>query len=351
MRNILAVSGMAIMVFISTSVLAGNPDRNGQAGASELLFNPWAVSSGFNSMNTANVTGAEAMRLNVAGLAFTEKTELIFANSTILKGADLTSNAFAFGQKVGESGVIGISMVAMGLGDIDITTVANPDGGIGSYKPQYLNIGLGYSKAFSNSIYGGFVLRGISESISNVNALGMAIDAGIQYVAGAEENIHFGISLRNIGVPMRYSGDGLSFRGESPNGNYQLSVEQLSARFELPSLMHIGFAYDFNVTKDHRITAVGNFTSNSFTPDQIGAGVEYGFRDYFMVRAGYTYEEGIGKLETRSTAYTGLGAGFSVKAPLKKKDSEEGPTVALDYSYRDTNPFQGTHTIGMRIIL
>ena len=43
----------------------------------------------------------------------------------------------------------------------------------------------------------------------------VAVDAGIQYVTGPNDNIHFGISLRNIGTPMRYSGEGLSFTGKS----------------------------------------------------------------------------------------------------------------------------------------
>ena len=41
-----------------------------------------------------------------------------------------------------------------------------------------MNIGISYAKAFSNSIYGGFAIKIISESISNSKAQGVAIDAG-----------------------------------------------------------------------------------------------------------------------------------------------------------------------------
>ena len=44
-----------------------------------------------------------------------------------------------------------------------------------------MNIGVSYSRIFSNSIYG-VTVKLISEQISNLNANGMALDAGIQYV-------------------------------------------------------------------------------------------------------------------------------------------------------------------------
>lgn len=64
-------------------------------------------------------------------------------------------------------------------------------------------------------------MRVISESISDVKALGVAMDIGIQYITGSDahpEQIKMGITLRNVGTPMKFSGDGLSFRGLVPSG-------------------------------------------------------------------------------------------------------------------------------------
>ena len=36
---------------VSTSSMAGNPDRAGEAGASQLLINPWTQSVGFGGAN------------------------------------------------------------------------------------------------------------------------------------------------------------------------------------------------------------------------------------------------------------------------------------------------------------
>ncbi|MDD3744056.1 MAG: hypothetical protein PHX54_10580, partial [Lentimicrobiaceae bacterium] len=57
------------MVLPLNQAWAGNKDRSGQAGASELLINPWARSSGWGGANVANVRGLEGLFNNVAGSA------------------------------------------------------------------------------------------------------------------------------------------------------------------------------------------------------------------------------------------------------------------------------------------
>jgi len=83
-----------LLLITAPSVYGGNKDRSGQAGASELLINPWARSSGWGNVNTANVRGLEGMFINIAGTAFTPRTEIGFCNTTWLKGSDVKINAF-----------------------------------------------------------------------------------------------------------------------------------------------------------------------------------------------------------------------------------------------------------------
>jgi long-subunit fatty acid transport protein len=92
---------------------------------------------------------------------------------------------------------------------------------------------------------------------------------------------------------------------------------------------------------------MGTFTSNSFGKDEFKLGIEYAWKNMLMLRAGYSYEQGILDSEERTTVFTGPSAGFTVEIPFGKNKS----TFGLDYSYRATNPFQGTHSIGARINL
>ena len=345
---------LAALLLASGSNFAGNYDRAGQAGATELLINPWARSSGYGGANSAAVRGLEAQFLNVGGLAFTKRTEMLFSRTSWLVGTDINISSFGFFHKVGSTGFMGLGIMSMNFGDIPITTVDLPEGGIGTFSPQFINLGLAYSKAFSDNIYGGMNLKVISESISDVSARGVALDAGIQYVTGKYDHIKFGIALKNVGPRMVFNGDGLSFKAPLPNGfNGSITVEQRSAPFELPSLVNIGGSYDLYFSKDtanmknHRVSISGTFTSNSFSKDEFRVGAEYAWKSLVMARLGYIYEEGIFNIETRTTAFTGLNAGVTVELPFGKS----GSTFGLDYSYRQTNFFGGCHAIGARINL
>ena len=89
----LAILTTALFLTASVNVFAGNKDRVGQAGAYELLVNPWAKSNGLSSSNIANARGIEGSYLNVAGLAFTEKTQIVFSQTQYLRGADINITA------------------------------------------------------------------------------------------------------------------------------------------------------------------------------------------------------------------------------------------------------------------
>lgn len=347
-KYLIATLMIGALVIPFNQTTAGNKDRTGQAGASELLINPWARSSGWGGANIAHVKGLEGLYGNVAGTAHTKATELIFSHTQWLKGSEIDINTFGLTQKVGESGVIGIGIMSMGFGDIPITTEDLPEGGIGNFSPSYMNINISYAKAFSNSIYGGVNIKIVSEVISDISAQGIAIDAGIQYVTGPQENIRFGITLRNVGPTMSFSGDGLSIRSLLPGQESYFTLEQRSADFELPTQLAMGASYDFYMGEMHRLTLAGNFISNSFTNDQFAVGAEYELKSYLMLRAGYTYEDGITSDTERTTAYTGPSGGLTVSVPINK---EKGSTLAIDYSYRATDPFNGTHSIGARINL
>ena len=65
------------MVLVSTeSVWAGNDKRRGTAGATELLINPLARSTGWGSAGVANVRGLDAFYSNIAGLSYVNNFEL-----------------------------------------------------------------------------------------------------------------------------------------------------------------------------------------------------------------------------------------------------------------------------------
>lgn len=327
---------------------AGNPDRQGEAGAYELLMVPYARTAGLHAMNTASINGVEAMRLNVAGMGRINKTEVVLGHSLYLQGTGISMNALGLSQKVGKNGAFGFSLMSIDFGEINVTTTDQPEGTGVTYSPNFFNLGFGYSHIFENKISVGVLVRLISESITDVSAFGFALDAGIQYVTGPEDNFKFGISLRNIGSRMTFSGEGLSTFTDSPGtSGHNITLSQRAAGFDLPSVLNIGMAYDIRFLEINRLTLLSNFTSNSFTSDQLGAGLEYSLNDRFMVRAGYKHDLDTTQDPNQKAIYTGLSAGASLQVPLSKEN--RNTKFGIDYAYRHTRLWSGTHNIGVRI--
>jgi len=394
MKNLyksLIIYTIIALVSASTSmVFAGNRDRSGQAGASHLLIDPWARTSGMAGAGVAEIRGLESIFTNVAGLTSVRKTELSFNRTQYLVGsqAGISLNAFGFAQHLGKNkdfGVLAVSFFSQSFGDIMITTTDQPEGGVGHFSPTLSYIGLHYAKSFNNFIKGGISIKVINERISDSRATGFAIDAGVQYVTGKFENFKIGVTLKNIGLPMSYKGDGLSVRATTYNQDFEQTLEMRSAEFEMPSLLSIGVSYDLlffgadyaeyskedlaaeGLTRDdaeHRITFAGAFTANSYTRDVFSLGLEYGFRNIFMVRAGYALEsitkgaqsdmyETAAILFNSESFFAGPSVGATAVIPLTKERVKKtvGPRIYIDYGYRFTNKWRGNHYMGIKVTL
>ncbi len=348
-----------LVVLMPAVVMAGNDDRRGTAGAGELLINPWARSAGWGNVNTANGAGLDAIFTNVAGLGHTTGTEVAFNYTHWLDNSDIGLVSFGLAQSLGSYGVLGLTVNSMSFGTIEKTTVYSPEvGNNGTYKPSLMNIGVSFARAFSTSIYAGATLKIVSEGIDNVNATGIAIDAGIQYVTGRDYEIKFGISLKNWGPSMSFSGDGLVINSTYVNSDHMQSVQQRSLNWDLPSSLNIGGSYDFLFAeKKYRFTLAANYESMAFTDDLYTLGGEFSLNNLFMVRGAYTYQKGreddiYSSDGSRNNFSSGLTLGASVNAPLSKpKGDKKGTFVSIDYAYRMTAILGGIHTVGISLSL
>jgi hypothetical protein len=347
-NNIFKKTAIIGAVVVCSSVFAGNEDRVGSAGASQLLINPWARSLGSADAGVATTNGLEATFMNIAGLATTTKTQLKFNYTNWLGSAGIKFQSAGLAQRISDNSVIAVSVQSMSFGEIPITVVDIPEGGIGVFNPSINIFNVGYARTFSSSISGGINFKVISESISNLRSTGVGIDAGIRYVTGEQEQVKFGITLKNIGPAMKYSGDGFATQvNYSSTGNIA-TLEQRSQSFEIPSCLGIGGGYDFIFNPNNKLTAMVAFTANSFQQDQYRAGLDYGLateKAAFNFRAGYVYEKNIFSFENRTNSLTGLTAGFSVDAIVGKNKSALG----LEYAVRTAGPFGYIHTFGTTI--
>lgn len=328
---------------------AGNPDRQGQAGAAQLLINPWARSAGLHGMTVATASGVESMHINPAGGARIQSMELALSHTRYWAGADMNITSFGFSKHVGKGGAFTVGIMSFNAGDLEETKTELGGATGATFSPNIFNIGAGYSYKFANKISVGTTVHLISESIAQVRSSGFSIDAGVQYVAGKNDNFKFGLALRNIGGAMKFDGQGLAF--QSPNKEsqttYEITEQHRTQKFEIPSTLSIGASYDILLGAKNRISLVGQFTSNSFSRDNIGGGLELKLLDMFTLRGGYRYEVGIKSNSTDKPVMTGICGGFSAQVPLRKDN--KGNALGIDYAYQTTNPWGGNHSLGLRV--
>lgn len=337
----------------ASPLFAGNEDRVGSAGATQLLVNPWARSLAAGSSGVAYTTGLEAQFMNIAGLAFTDRTQLKFNHTNWLGNAGINFYAAGLAQRISDQSVIAVSIQSMNFGEIQRTFVDNPEGDGSTFSPTYNIFNVGYAREFSNRIYGGVNFKVNSEGIDNLRATGLAMDAGIRYVTGEREHIKFGITLKNIGPVMQYRGDGLAYEVSfAQSGSSEpFTLEQRAAAFEMPSSLSIGGAYDFFIGDNQKLTAAVAFLANSFSYDNYSAGLDYAFTNdknfQFNLRAGYIYEQGLWSSTLRRTALTGFTSGFSVDGLVGPNKSP----IGFEYAVRLSSPFGPIHTLGVTISL
>ena len=103
-KSLIICTIIALFSASTSMVFAGNRDRSGQAGASHLLIDPWAHTSGMAGAGVAEIRGLESVFSNVAGLTSVRKTELAFNRTQYLvgSGAGIGINSIAIAQKLGK---------------------------------------------------------------------------------------------------------------------------------------------------------------------------------------------------------------------------------------------------------
>lgn len=353
-------------------VFAGNDTKRGQAGATELTINPWAKSSGWAGAYTAGYKGIEAMNHNIAGLAYLKSFEFGVSNVQYMMGTGISLNTAAMGVRVAEGGVMGASVTSMSLGDFIETTYFQPDGTGARFSPAYTNFSVSYAQTFSEKITGGLLVRMINHAVPNANANGVAVDAGVMYHGGSRGQFKLGVALRNLGPKMEFTGDGLNLAGRidnqtSPPSPYLLAVTGRSNAYDMPALLNVGVGYDWLLAENHTLTTAYNFCSNSFTADQHLIGLQYSFFEVFQLRSGYNLSQNLLSNLERTDVHAdwSFGAGWAPsldfitgKRTVDALDAADGETIgkkvaksrlSLDYSYRVTTVFGGTHSLGLAV--
>jgi hypothetical protein len=285
MKTIATIT-LVLVLFVATS--ADDFSKVGTSGAQFLKIGVGAKYTAMGEASVAMVGDAYAMYWNPAALATLPKSSMEFTNISWLSGVDL--NYFAFAKPT-SFGAIGASVTALTSGDIEITTIDQPDGTGNFYSVTSYALGLGYAKQMTDFFSFGLTAKYISERISEETASGVAFDFGTLLRPGLQQ-LRLGINISNLGPEMKFSGPELNFNynPEEGNGSYDDSKGVLDVdSYDLPLMFRIGAAYDVFPGEATRMTFSVEARDPSDNQQQASLGSEFAFNEMFFLRGGYKF--------------------------------------------------------------
>ncbi len=335
-RNGKVLAAVLASVLLAGAAQAGTPERLGTGGNPEGRILVGARSVGLAYSDLGSVKGAEALFGNPAGLALAESgTEVLFSSAKYI--ADMNLNYIALAQQLGGMGHIGLSVKVLSVGDMIRTTETAPDGTGDIFTPTFTTIGLSYAKSLTERVSFGGTARIISESVLQTSSTGMSFDFGFQYDTGVR-GIRLGAAMQNFGPSQLFSGSDFERSALFPEDDPQAAnrtVSTSSSEAELPALFAGSATLPLVTGSTNHFDVHALYQSNSFNVDEFRFGAEYGWRQDFMLRAGYKYTSDDNEL-------FGLTYGLGVRLPLG------GAKVQLDYAGQQVSDFfDDVHHVGL----
>lgn len=306
---------------------AGDVSRIGTTSGTQLLIPVGARSISLGEAVISNVTGAEAIYYNPAGMSNYSKSEVLFSNMNYI--ADINVNYLAATFNGGQIGTFGFSIKSLDFGEIQETTEVYPEGTGNTYSPTFIVAGFSYARKLTDRINAGVTGKFISEKIMQTGASAFAIDLGVQYAFNSR--LRIGVVMKNVGTKMQYDGRNLERTGRIPGSSPDADVgyfRGVPITSDIPSIFGFGISYALNINEQNSILANGVFANHNESSDEFYGGLEYAFQDLFFLRGGYVYNSQ--NSDNQIFDYT-FGAGL--KYPLGNFD------FFFDYAYRQVSDY------------
>jgi opacity protein-like surface antigen len=334
LRKIIIITVLALVFGLATAS-ADEFSKVGTAGAQFLKIGLGARYTALGEAATATVDDAYGLYWNPAALANMEKAEVAFTTVDWIDDVSLSHIAFAY--PVNTDMTIGFGMSILSMGDMEVTTVEEPDGNGRKFSANSFAMIAGISKKLTDRFVFGLNFKYVSEQISEQRSNGFCFDMGTLLYTGFK-SLRMGVNISNLGPEMKFDGNELDQAinpdPDNPNRDefqYQFDTES----YDLPLMFRIGLAYDLVDSYRSRLTIAADARDPNDNIGQFSIGSEYSWNEMFMLRGGYKFnyaEEGLT-----------LGGGLRLN-PTPTTD------LVFDYAWADFGRLQSTHrfSVGIR---
>ena len=320
---------LSALVLISTmtycqSDFVSNVSKRGTSAAPFLEISEGAKATAMGSAFVAISDDQSAFFWNPAGLAKLDGVGIIFDHTNWIAGVGY--NYLAASYNLGGMGTVGFSFTSSSYGDMKVTTVDQPEGTGQIFNASDVAFSLGYAINLTDNFAIGFNPKVIYQSIWEANAMGFAMDLGVQYKTPFD-GIMLGMSISNFGTKMQMQGNTTLVtyvQDATTTGiNNKIPANLSTDYWSLPLIFRVGLAYSPISTEKNKLTFAVDAIHPSDNYESINVGGEYVFDDIIALRGGY-------KSLFLSNSEESFSLGFGLKQILLGNVA-----VKLDYAYQN----------------
>jgi len=287
-----------IIVFFSLIRFAtgqsGSSSSMEQIGTSAANFLKIGIGARALAMAGAAVADCDnisALYWNAGGLARMPKNQVLFQQTNWL--VDTKIYYLGIGYHLPSIGTIGLSLHNFSSGDIEETTLLEPNGTGRNFSADDFALGVTYSRMITDRFSTGITIKFIEESLDREKARTIAFDIGSLFQTGFFNDMRIGMSLSNLGGTMQFSGTDLSVQHTS-NPDYPTKVIQANLdtdEWDLPLYFRFGLATDVYKKDNYRFSVSSEVMDSRDFIHRIAFGGEIAYSESLFLRGGYKLNE------------------------------------------------------------
>jgi hypothetical protein len=306
----------------------GTLEHVGTSVANYLKVGVGARASSMGGAYVALSDDITSLYWNPGGIGMVDHNEAVFSITDWFM--DTKMYFFAASYNVEKFGIIGLSINSFTSGDIEETTVDQPEGTGRSFSASNHTIGLTYSKRLIDRFSMGITLKYIQENLDRTTGSAFAIDVGSIFITNFFNDMRIGFAMSNLGEQMHFSGSDLEFQVSRGQEGKPVQVSYLTQSWNLPLMFRFGLATELFDTDLYRLTVSGEVFDSRDFKYRIHSGAEFAFNEMVFLRGGYKFNYEI----------TDFSIGGGIVLP-----SYQDLGIRFDYSYENHTYFGGIQKI------
>jgi len=274
---------------------------------------------------------ATALYWNPAGIARIDRATIGYNRADLYAGISHTFTGIV--MPVGLNTRIGIHYIGLDSGEMEVTTIDEPDGTGEYFSMKNLSMGITVSQILTDRFTVGFTAKWIQEKIQRAVANGIALDLGSTFNTGLL-GTRIGMAIMNMGPKMKLGGPDLTFdrqlddNPDEPYTGINPASELATLEYDLPLMFRMGVAIDllggistFMANEMNRVTALVDIEDPNDQMARLGVGMEYAWNETIFLRGGFRLmgklSEQLGaRLQNQDREAYRFGYGAGVKTTL-----------------------------------